>query len=98
MLAAGTVPVINLPTVQRFQPLIEGKHCRYYDPEGDDLVHVVLDALEDRTLLARMGAAGREHVLRHFTHRALCTYVAESCGVLSGPEGHEEGIDPAPLV
>jgi hypothetical protein len=83
MLAAGTVPIINQPTVQRYQPLIEGRHCRYYDADGDDLVRVVLDALEDRTELARMAAAGREHVLQHFTHRALCTYVARSCGVLS---------------
>lgn len=83
VLAAGTVPVINQPTVQRYQPLVEGRHCRYYDPDGDDLVRVVLDALQDRPRLARMAAEGRQHVLEHFTHRALCTYVARSCGVLS---------------
>jgi hypothetical protein len=87
MLAAGTVPVINQPTVQRFQPLVEGTHCRYYDAEGDDLVRVVSDALQDRPALVRMGEAGRQHVLRHFTPRALCTYVAESCGALAREVG-----------
>jgi hypothetical protein len=82
-LAAATVPVINRPAVQRYRPLIEGRHCRYYDPEGDDLVRVVVDALRDRESLARIAAAGREHVLKHFTHRAICTHIAASCGVLS---------------
>jgi hypothetical protein len=85
-LAAGTVPIINQPSVQRYQPLIDGRHCRYYDPDGDDLVRVVLDALQDRTQIARMAADGRAHVLQHFTHRALCTHVAQSCGLLSGED------------
>jgi len=57
-------------------------HCRYYDADGDDLVRVVLDALQDRAQIARVTAAGRALVLQHFTHRAVCTYVAQSCGVL----------------
>ena len=32
--------------------------------------------------IARMAADGRALVQQHFTHRALCTYVAQSCGVL----------------
>lgn len=82
-LATGTVPVINQPNVQRYQPIIEGKHWRYYDVEGDDLVRVALGALKDRAHLTRMAEAGREQVLRHFTHRALCIHIARSCGVLS---------------
>jgi hypothetical protein len=61
------LPIINQPRVQRYQPLVDGTHCRYYDVEGDDLIRVVLDALQDRAQIARLAAEGRAHVLRLFT-------------------------------
>jgi len=86
MLFAGTVPVINRPTIQRYAPLVDGIHCRFYDADGDDLLRVVRDALQDRGQLARIATQGRAHVMRHFTHRAICEYVARCCGVLAHNE------------
>lgn len=82
-LAAGAVPVISRPGVERYCLLIEGTHCLYYDPEGEDLARVVTTALAQPAHLAGIAAAGREHVLRHFTHRALCHHVATACGALA---------------
>jgi hypothetical protein len=73
--AVGSVPLINTPTIQRFQPLIDGEHCLYYDTEGDDLQRVVRAALADRTRLLAIGAAARTHVLRHHTHAALVSHM-----------------------
>jgi hypothetical protein len=82
-LAAGAVPVISRAGVERYCPLVEGTHCLYYDPEGDDLERVVTAALAEPVRLAAMAAAGREHVMRHFTHRALCRHVATACGAFA---------------
>jgi hypothetical protein len=77
------VPVISRPGIERYCPLIEGTHCLYYDPEGEDLARVVTAALVEPGRLAALAAAGREHVLRHFTHGALCRHVAVTCGALA---------------
>jgi hypothetical protein len=34
---AGSVAVINFPTIRRHAPLLDGVHCFYYGIEGDDL-------------------------------------------------------------
>ena len=75
---SGSVPVINMPTIQRYRPLEHGRHCFLYPLEGDGLVRTVLEALRDKRRLEEMAAAARRHVLAHHTHAALCRHVVES--------------------
>jgi hypothetical protein len=81
---AGSVPVINFPTIQRLAPLIHGVHCFYYAVEGDDLFQIVRAALTDKYLLREMALAAREHVLAHHTCNRVGDYVlAESMSARS---------------
>ena len=81
---AGSVPVINFPTIQRLAPLIHGVHCFYYAVEGDDLFQIVRAALTDKYLLREMALAAREHVLAHHTCNRVGDYVlAESLSARS---------------
>jgi hypothetical protein len=76
---AGSVPVINFPTIQRFAPLIHGVHCFYYAVEGDDLFQIIRAALTTKYRLKEMAAAAREHVLAHHTPNRVGDYIlAES--------------------
>ena len=72
---AGSVPIINYPTIQRHYPLVDQCHALYYGIEGDHLKQVIMKALADRECLITMGQAGRKHVLKHHTHEALAQYV-----------------------
>ena len=72
---AGSVPVINFPTIRRHAPLVDGVHCFYYGIEGDDLSQKVKGGLADKTRLIEMAKAGREHVLRHHTLERLGHYI-----------------------
>jgi hypothetical protein len=72
-----SVPIINRAPVNRYRPLVEGVHCFYYDPFGDDLARVILNGLRDKPRLLTMAQAGHEHVLEHHTHEALCRYIME---------------------
>lgn len=74
----GTVPLMNLPTIERYAPLEDGVHAVYYAIEGDGLARAVLGALADRPRLAAMGAAARAHVLAHHTHEALCRHIVRT--------------------
>ena len=71
----GAVPVMNYPTIERHRPLVAGEHCWLYDVSGDDLAATVRRALADRSRLAAMAVAARNHVLAHHTEAALCTHV-----------------------
>ena len=75
----GAVPVINAPTIVRYQPLEQGRHALYYDTGGDDLPRVIQQALRNRAQLVSMGQSAREHVLKHHTHQAVCEYVIREC-------------------
>jgi len=88
--AAGAVPVINLPTIERYQPLIDGQHCLLYALEDNGLVETVLDGLRDKERLARMAVAARAHVLRHHTFAALCRHIVAS--VLPAPAPHDSPL------
>jgi hypothetical protein len=72
------VPVMNYPTVELHQPLIDGRHIIYYRPEAGGLVEAVETALADKTRLRQMAMAAREHVSRHHTPRAVVDYVIQS--------------------
>lgn len=73
----GSVPLIQAPTIQRYRPLIDGKHALYYYIEGDHLAIRIGEALQNRTRLTEMGRTAREYVLRWHTHEALGRYVIE---------------------
>lgn len=77
-LACGAVPMINQPQIDRHAPLIAGQHALYYDPEPGGLTRAVLAALKDKDALARIAAAGREHVMAHHTPPALARYIVET--------------------
>ncbi|MBV8212621.1 MAG: glycosyltransferase family 1 protein, partial [Verrucomicrobia bacterium] len=92
---AGSVPVINFPTIQRLAPLIHGVHCFYYAVEGDDLFHVVRAALTDKYLLKEMAFAAREHVLAHHTCRRVGDYIlAEAMSARSLTRSHDIPASP----
>jgi hypothetical protein len=76
---AGSVPVINYPSVRRHAPLLDGIHCIYYGMEGDDLLQKAKTALADKARLTEMARAARKHVLEHHTRERLGAYIlAES--------------------
>jgi hypothetical protein len=81
---AGSVPVINFPTIQRFAPLIHGVHCFYYAVEGDDLFQIIRAALTAKYRLKEMAVAARKHVLAHHTPDRVGDYIlAESMSARS---------------
>jgi glycosyltransferase involved in cell wall biosynthesis len=68
-----TVPVINSPTITRYEPLREGVHAIYYQPDDPtSLGDVVVSALADKDRLRQMAQEARSHVLRfHLRPRPL---------------------------
>jgi hypothetical protein len=84
---AGSVPVINFPTIRRYAPLEDGVHCIYYGIEGDDLLRKIKTALVDKPRLIEMAQAGRQYVLGHHTRDQVGNYVlSESERLFSSPE------------
>jgi hypothetical protein len=73
--ACRSVPVINRPRIVWHGRMEEGVHCFFYEPSGGGLTAVVKAALADKEKLRTMAEAGREHVLRHHTHRTICGYI-----------------------
>lgn len=83
--ASGSVPVMNVPPITCYQPLVHQQHALYYISELRDksisgpafqdvregFVSTVTKALEDRQRLEQMGKAAREFALRHHTHEAI---------------------------
>jgi hypothetical protein len=76
---AGSVPVINFPTIRRHAPLLDGVHCFYYGIEDDDLVQKIKAALADKPRLLAMARAGQKHVLEHHTQERLGEYILTEC-------------------
>jgi hypothetical protein len=72
---AGSVPVMNLPTIERHQPLEHGKHCFLYSIEGDNLTTTILDALSNKPRLVEMAAAARAQAERYHTCQGLCEHI-----------------------
>jgi hypothetical protein len=77
-LACGSVPLINLPSIERRDPLRQGEHAFYYDPEPEGLSRAILAALADKPALARMAELGRAHVLTRHTPAAIARDVVEA--------------------
>jgi hypothetical protein len=74
-LLAGSVPMINYPTIERYQPLEDGRHCLFYPIEGDGLVEAAKAALADKLRLEAISREGREHILRWHRHDLLAQYM-----------------------
>jgi hypothetical protein len=74
---AGSVPLMQAPTILRYAPFEDGTHGLYYYLEGEHLSFSIRQALKHRPRLVEMGQAAREHVLRWHTHEALGRYVIE---------------------
>ncbi len=85
-LACGSVPLINLPTIERHRPLIAGEHALYHAPEPGGLTRALCEALTDKPALTRIAKAGQAHVMAHHTPTALATYVVESARRLAGDD------------
>jgi hypothetical protein len=83
--ACGSVPVINYPSIQRYQPLENDNHCLYYPPETGGLSATILSALQDKAKLAVMGERARDHVTRFHSRAAIGRYVIDSCLFASDP-------------
>jgi hypothetical protein len=77
---AGSVPIINFPTIRRHAPLLDGVHCFYYGIEDDDLSQKVRAALADKPRLTKIAQAGRKHVLEHHTQERLGAYILKEFG------------------
>jgi hypothetical protein len=75
--ACGSVPLINLPTIERHRPMVEGEQALYYEPEPGGLARAIRSALADKPRLARIAAAAKTHVLSRHTPDALARYVRE---------------------
>jgi hypothetical protein len=76
-LLVGSVPLINSPTIERYQPLEPGVHCLYYLIEGDHLVEAARGALADKEQLRAISRQGREHILRWHRHDRIVHYMIE---------------------
>ncbi len=72
---AGAVPLMNYPTIRRYQPLLDGVHCFFYPIEGEGLSRRAEAALADPAKLRQMAAAARAHVLEFHTIERLGEYV-----------------------
>jgi hypothetical protein len=63
---AGSIPVINRPTIIRYAPMIDGVHAIYYEPdESKSLGDRIKAALGDKIRLREMIEQARAHVLKH---------------------------------
>jgi hypothetical protein len=73
-----SVPLINQPTIERYQPLLPGKHALYYDVEEGELARAAIGALADKPRLEAMGRAARDHVFAHHTPEAIARHIVRT--------------------
>jgi len=84
----GSVPLINLPTIEHLHPFQHGEHCLYHRPEPGGLTDAVLDALKNREALLKIAGQGRRHALQHHTYERLVRHVLAKTGHLEQAEPH----------
>jgi hypothetical protein len=70
-----SVPIINYPTISRYEPLIDGIHAFYYAPEPGGLTRAIEAAIQDKKRLEQIALAGRQHVRAHHVGGAFCARV-----------------------
>lgn len=73
----GSVPVCNLPSLERHRPMQDGEHAVFYTVEPGGLTQAVVAALADRQRLTRMAEAARAFVLANHTPKAIASYIVE---------------------
>jgi hypothetical protein len=60
-----TVPVINSPTIVRYEPMLDGIHAVYYEPDDPtSLGDRIVAALADKGRLRQIAEDARSHVLK----------------------------------
>jgi hypothetical protein len=64
---AGTVPLINYPSILWDAPLRDSEHCVFYSLEPSGLARAARQALADKPRLRDMARAASEHVATHHT-------------------------------
>jgi hypothetical protein len=72
---AGTVPLMNYPTIVRHRPFRDGEHCILYSPEPGALASAVRAAVADKERLLRIARAAQAHVREYHTLQARAEYV-----------------------
>jgi hypothetical protein len=72
---AGSVPLMNYPTIMRDRPLRDGEHCVLYSVESGGLSQAARGALADKTRLRKMAEAGGEHIRKHHSRYARAEHV-----------------------
>ena len=75
---AGTVPLMNDPTILRHQPLQAGEHCVLYPVEPGGLAEAARRALADKPRLRKMAQAAAAHVREHHSFAARAEYVTST--------------------
>ena len=75
ILAAGSVPLINYPWIERYAPLQDGAHCFLFTVERGHVTEVIRQALAAKEKLGQMAKEGQEWVGQHHRHEALRNYV-----------------------
>ncbi len=95
-LLAGSVPLINYPTIEGLRPLRHGEHCLYYGPEQGGLTRAIRAALQDHGRLRAISEQGRAYASAHHTHRAYVRHVFETLGLLDAIEPHLDLPAPSP--
>lgn len=84
---AGSVPLVNAPTIHRYRPLVVGEQCFVYYPDEDNFVARVKGYLADKQRLQRMAASAHEHALAHLTNQAVARALLD----MYGKSGQERG-------
>jgi hypothetical protein len=84
--AAGSIPVINYPSIRRYAPMLHQVHAFFYDPEGEGLRTTIVDALRDKDTLVRMSRDARDLVFSHHTHRKQLEYIVHDCLGMHGEQ------------
>ena len=73
---AGTVPLMNDPTILRHRPLRDGEQCVLYRVEPGGLAEAARRTLADKARLRQMAEAAAAHICEHHSYRARAEYVA----------------------
>ena len=71
------MPLLNHPTIERYQPLRAGEHAIQYEVEPGGLTRAIEAALADKERLRGMAQAARRHALAHHVPTALVDHVIE---------------------
>lgn len=80
----GSVPVCNLPPLERHRPMRDGEHAVFYPVEPGGLTQAVVAALADKQRLAGMAVAARVFVLENHTPKAIASYIVEEALMAAG--------------